>query len=306
MKVKLFSHQSDPDGLGCVVLASLVYSDFDFTLCKNNKELNLVLQEFIESEGYRSFDKIFVTDLCPSDDILLEMEAKFPDKILVFDHHITALNSLTKEYSFVTLKEEEQGHFCCGTSLFYEYLKNESDILETPYIKTFIEYTRLHDTWEWKATNHLDSYHLQTLFSHLEAFGYFYHFREKCLSSKASFSYDKQEVAWILKQERIEAEALKTLLEHLVIKKEGNTTYGTVIGKYDYRNVLAEELKKVKQNLDILILLAYDNGTVSFRSLKEIPVEPLAREYGGGGHPETAACLLTKEAELKLIKRFLV
>jgi len=33
--VKLFSHGVDPDGLGSVVLANLVYRNLDFTLCKS-------------------------------------------------------------------------------------------------------------------------------------------------------------------------------------------------------------------------------------------------------------------------------
>ncbi len=40
MRVKLFSHGADPDGLGCVILAKLIFSNVDFTLCKDPQELN--------------------------------------------------------------------------------------------------------------------------------------------------------------------------------------------------------------------------------------------------------------------------
>ena len=117
---------------------------------------------------------------------------------------------------------------------------------------------------------------------------------------------DEVEKEWIQIRQKQIHNSLEALEARLRILKEENILYGTVIGKYEFRNSFAEHLKTSHPELDICILLAYDNGTVSFRSLKEKPVEPLARAYGGSGHPGAASCALTRETELKLIKRFMM
>ena len=39
MKVLIFSHESDIDGLGNIVLAKLAFKDLDYILCPGFKEL---------------------------------------------------------------------------------------------------------------------------------------------------------------------------------------------------------------------------------------------------------------------------
>lgn len=304
MRVKLFSHGADPDGLGCVVLASLGFKDLDYTLCKDPADLNEALQEFFEAKEYVNFDKIFITDLCPADEWVARFE-QLKLEIQILDHHTTSKNKLQKEYPFVTSMEEKDGRLTCATELFFEFLCKEFGNLNTPYVKTFVEYTRLHDTYDWERVGNVDAYQLQTLFQHLGWYGYFLHFQEKC-QKEQTFSYDKEEINWIVTQEKRNRLALEQLLKRLRMKKEENITYSAVIGNYEYRNLLADEVKKLYPEVDIFLLLACDNGTVSFRSLKEIPVEGLAASYGGGGHIKAASCKLTKENELKLIKRFIL
>ena len=287
-RIKLFSHIADPDGLGCVVLASLVYQNLRFTLCKNNEELNLLFQQFMENKEYYDYDQIFITDLCLSDNLLRQIDSNeyvnLKNKLIIFDHHQGTKESFTKEYSFVTLNEMKDGKKCCGTSLFYEYLLSKTPLQATSYRDTFVLYTRLHDTYEWKEKNTIEAYQLQTLLNELGAIGYFYHFKESCLNRKDPFSYTFMEKEWMINFERKEALLIKDLLEHLVIKKEKNITYGAVIGPYQVRNSFA----------------------VSLRSLKEIPVLPLSKEYQGMGHPFAVGFPLTKENEQKLIRRFLL
>jgi len=300
--VKIFSHGADPDGLGCVILAKLLFDELSITLCKNPADLDLELKKFLESQEYLSYDKIFVTDLCPSDEVLKKIESVSLQNFKVFDHHKTSREKLSSNYPFVFSFDELGGVITCATSIFYEYLK-ESSSISTPYLDTFVEYTRLHDTYEWKSENNLEAYQLQTLFQALGSYGYFYHFYLKA-KQEQTFSYDEEEKKLIFKQNEKNREALEVLMEHLVVKKEETITYGSVIGSYEYRNLMADKVSEVYPDVDILLLLAFDNNSVSFRSLKDIPVEPLAKFYQGGGHERAASCSLTKENELKLIKRF--
>lgn len=305
MRVKLFSHGADPDGLGCVILAKLIFSNVDFTLCKDPQELNEVLQQFILSDEYQNYDKIYVTDLCPADQILQTIVEKQISCFEIYDHHKTSREKLSCDYSFVTSMDTFCGVSCSAMSLFYHHLKSLYSFSNSSYIDTFVEYTRLHDTYEWKEKNLVDAFQLQTLFQFLGCYGYFYHFYFKCLHS-SYFSYDKEELKWIEMQEKKNHITLNCMMKHLVFKKEDNISYASVIGSYEYRNLMANKLQDEFHDIDIFMILAYDNESVSLRSLKDKPVDGLAREYDGGGHERAASIPLTSENELKLIKRFLI
>lgn len=302
--IKLFSHGADPDGLGCVVLASLAYLSLDVTLCKDPNDLNETLEAFLDNHENECYDKIYITDLCPADKYVSLLEAQ-ATPVMIFDHHLTSKKQLSKDYSFVVSMEEENGSLVCATSLFYKYLLEQNLIESDAYVETFVEYTRLHDTYDWKRVGNTLAYELQTIFQFLGWNGYIRHFHDRCVSSK-EFSYDKEEQEWINLQRKRNKMALERLLKHLVVTKYGDITYGSVIGEYEYRNLLADEVGRLYPDVDIVMLLAYNNESVSFRSLKDVPVEPLAREYGGGGHMRAAQCKLTSENEQKLLRKFIV
>ena len=53
------------------------------------------------------------------------------------------------------------------------------------------------------------------------------------------------------------------------------------------------------------MLIAVDNQSVSFRSLKDdVEVRSLAEKYGGGGHEKVASCLF-QDIEPLLLERVL-
>ena len=87
--VKLFTHASDPDGLGCVILAKLMDEHLDFTLCKGVRELNTYLDFFLRTDQAKNYDQIYITDLCPSNVLLQRIDqdevlkAKFRILILI-------------------------------------------------------------------------------------------------------------------------------------------------------------------------------------------------------------------------------
>ena len=49
MPIKIFSHQADPDGLGCIILSKKCFDEVDYTLCKNVPDLDYKLDKFITS-----------------------------------------------------------------------------------------------------------------------------------------------------------------------------------------------------------------------------------------------------------------
>ena len=306
--IKLFTHRDDPDGVGSVILTRMLTEDFDFTLCKGTKELDEHIKVFLKNQECKNYDQVFITDLCPSDKTLQEIEKdqNLSEKFKVFDHHQSSMDEMTKKYSFVTSMVKKKDMSCCGTSLYYEYLLNETKnaLLQKKSVMEFVEKTRLHDTWEWKKENDLIAFHLQTLFQVLGPYGYYYHFFDK-LSKADDFSYTKQEENWIKTQERTNQQLIEDLAKKISSKSYQNHQVGIVFGSYSVRNNLAEYLIEKRKDLDILMLIAVDNQSVSFRSLKDdVEVRSLAEKYGGGGHEKAASCLF-QDIEPLLLERVL-
>ena len=306
--IKLFTHQSDPDGIGCAILASLIYPDVDFSLCTGISELEQALLSFLESDVVGKYEAIYITDLCPSDKLLQKIDDTivWKNKIHIFDHHQTAIDEMTRDYSFVTSIVKKHGVSCCGASLFYEYLMTDGkhSILESSIVKDFVEMTRLHDTWEWKSKNDFHAFHLQTLFQLLGNYGYYYHFLEK-LRTQKSMEYSLQEQEWIELQELKNQQVVEELAKHMVVESYEDYQIGLVFGEYAIRNNLAEYLKQFYPGLDVMVLFAVDRRSVSLRSLKEhVSVRTLAEKYGGGGHEKASSIPLSNVEELLLRKVF--
>ncbi len=305
MQVKIFSHKSDPDGLGSVVLASFAYGGgVSITLCKGIEELDEQLSRFIEEKEYAPFEQIFVTDLCPSNFILdsIDSNEALKNKVFIFDHHKSSMDRITKEYSFLTETEMKEEQKCCGTSLFYEYLVKQSKLLDKEATKTFVELTRLHDTYEWKNENNADAYYLQILFQFFGPWGYFYHFSKK-LENENSFVYTLEEQIWIKEQIRINQQKIEEIAHNIVVIEKEKTRYGVSIADYEYRNLLADYFKSNEKNIDVLLLIAGDENRFSFRSIKsEIDVNKIAELCGGGGHPQAAGGELNQETLRQILK----
>ena len=306
--IKLFTHQSDPDGIGCAILALLSYEDVDFSLCKGVQELDKSLLSFLESDVIEKYEAVYITDLCPSDELLQKIDNNtlWKNKVHVFDHHQTGIDEMTKNYSFVTSIVKKDGLSCCGTSLFYEYILTDKKVplLESTIMQEFVEMTRLHDTWEWKGKNDFHAFHLQTLFQLLGSYGYYYHFLEK-LRTQKSMEYTVQEQNWIELQELKNQQLVEELAKHIVVETYEGYQMGMVFGEYAVRNNLAEYLNEFFPELDIMVLFAVDNRSVSFHSLKEhVNVRALAEKYGGGGHESASSVPLANVEQLLLQKVF--
>ena len=304
MPIKIFSHQADPDGLGSIILSKICYEEVDYTLCKNFQDLDLKLNDFIDNEEYLNYEKIFITDLCPSIDLLdkISSNEKINNKLLVIDHHISNLEKIKdKDYPFININLDK-----CATSLFYDYLAKQHDLL-FPYktLKEFVLLTNLHDTWKWKEENNLDAYYLETLLHKLGNVGYIKHFVDKLSLLSRHFRYDEEEKNWIKEQLEEEQKYLDNLIKRVIYKKIDKINYGIIYGLYDYRNSLADKLSDNK-SCDVLIFMAVDNETVSFRSInKKTEVKNMAKEFNGYGHKLAASCDLNPENEKNLIKKFL-
>ena len=153
MKVLLFTHKNDIDGMGNAILAQLAFEQVDYELC-GTFDLTESVEKYYKDNSIYNYDRIYVTDLCLEDPILSKIAAdeKLQGKIKVLDHHKTFDEPKYTNHSFINVKVKDEKGLCCGTSLFYQHLIQEGLIdPSNESIKEFVELTRQHDTWEWKT-----------------------------------------------------------------------------------------------------------------------------------------------------------
>ena len=152
MKVLLFSHIQDIDGMGSVILGKMAFSFLDYVLCKTFEVTDKVSSYYKEGKLY-DYDFVFINDLCIKEPLLgiIDKDNQLRNKILVFDHHITEIEEGNDKYNYVNIIVENDKGKTCGTSLFYDYLLENNYIKRTKTLDEFVELTRQHDTWEWKT-----------------------------------------------------------------------------------------------------------------------------------------------------------
>ena len=197
MKVLIFTHKSDIDGMGGAVLAKLAFQDVEYVLCETFN-LQEEIKKYYEEGKIYSFDKIFVTDLWLEEPTLSKIaeDENLKNKFYVFDHHESTLKENSDKYSFTTIRISDDKGLCSGTSLFYEYLTSQHLLdLNNKVIGEFSELTRRYDTWEWKTKYKDETPHeLTLLFDSVGCDGYIKLMFEKLRNSKsATFTFNELE-----------------------------------------------------------------------------------------------------------------
>ena len=144
--IKLFTH-TDLDGVSCEILSKIAFGeDIDVVRCGYGN-IDDKVEEFINSA--EEYDKLFITDISVNKEIADKL-LSISDKVILLDHHKTALWLNEYPFALVQVEDESVGKMC-GAYLFYEYLKkNHEEFNDTLALKLFVKYVRMYDTWEWK------------------------------------------------------------------------------------------------------------------------------------------------------------
>ena len=309
MKVIIFSHESDIDGLGSVVLGNVAFENVKYELAPNPKPMELIFRKYLEEKKLYNYDLIFITDLAlynPS----LEIVSKdniLSKKIHVFDHHQKAIDEGLNKYDFVFIEERDKDNRKrCATEIFYEYLINNKYLKPTKALDTFVEYTRLEDTWEWKEKNINEAHDLAILFNKIGIEDYINKMYKKLVSSD-DFSYSSEELDLINeKKKEYEEKIIEFVNNAEYFKDEDNNNYGVTIAPYQYRNEICEYVRNNKKDVKYFIVVALDKesyGQKSYRSIeKDFDVNVIAMKHNGGGHPSAASVPITKEQKEEFLK----
>lgn len=293
MRVKLFTH-TDLDGIGCGIVAAYAFKDLDIEYC-NYDEIDNKVSKFIKEESFK-YDKVFITDISVSENVAKEIEEYIPQITKLIDHHATA--KWLNKYSWASVNDLEPSFYSSeeqmkssGTSLFYKYLLNNYSIKDISLIQ-FVEKVRRYDTWEWSTK--FDDLHAKKLNDLLYIIG-----RDKFIErfkENPSIEFTKgEELILEVEQYKIEEYIAQKVKQLQVININGHKA-GVVFAE-QYSSQVGNELAKIFDVLDFIVLIDVANKKVSYRGIRdEIDLgKDIAKLFGGGGHPKAAGSQIDDE-----------
>ena len=168
MKVLLFTHSQDIDGMGCALLANKAFKNYTLVPTKTF-DITKNVKEYIDNKKIYDYDQIYVTDLCIKEPILKQIDEDeiLKNKLIVLDHHKTEIEEGNNKYDFVNIIVEEDGIKQSGTSLFYKYLVKNNLLEPNEVIKEIVEWTRQYDVYDWQKENNELARYLHILYEKL-------------------------------------------------------------------------------------------------------------------------------------------
>lgn len=305
MKVLLFTHEQDIDGLGCAVLADNSSIEYKLVLCKTF-ELDEKIKGELDKGEISFYDKIIVTDLCPKEETLkiINNDKLLHEKFQVLDHHKTSEEF--NRYDFVKVVSENDAIKESGTSLFYQYLKDNCLITDSNTLDEFVELTRQYDTWDWYKKKNLLARKLHIIYE-TQGIDYYLAMVNRIISNENSI-YLNEEEEKIVKtfDERLlkEINAMLGFMKVETLKiKDDVFKVGYIKASYKYRNDIADVIKgNNKNDIDAIGMIMEDKDSVSYRSIKDADVSVIAEYFGGTGHKSASSHPKNNDAFQKILK----
>lgn len=276
-KLLLISHVSDPDGITPVILASLVFNNFETKLIEP-KDVDETLLESLDN-----YDEIHIVDLNMSYKLALKIneDENLKSKIRVFDHHISGIK--LNEFSFVNVVNERNGKCESGTSLYYEYLCKISDeeTLKKKSTQDLVNYVRSIDTYDFNEVSKEDASKIDILFSVFGKEDYIKHFLN-FIKENDEFVFSNVENLLI----NLEKNKMKRYIEakekEMLKVKLDNYNVGIVYAER-YRSDLGNFLASKYDELDFIIIINISKS-ISYRGIDKVDLSTFSKKYNGGGH----------------------
>lgn len=283
--IKLFTH-TDLDGVSCEILGKIAFEeDINVVRC-NYGDIDAKVEEFIN--GAEEYDKLFITDISVNKEIADKL-LSVSDKVILLDHHKTALWLNEYPFALVQVEDESVGKMC-GAYLFYEYLKkNHKEFDDTPALKLFIDYVRMYDTWEWKEKyDNIVPKRLNDLM-YIDGPNEFIDKMVYRLGNNL-FIFDDTDLMKLQIEQTYINSYITQKNETLMVNDTLFPEYTVGITFADkYISELGNKLCELHPELDFVVLINMSTLAVSYRTVKDdLDLSDIAKRFGGGGHPKAS------------------
>ena len=286
MKIFLISHIADIDGITPVILSKLVFGEIDYKLLEVG-EVEFFMEEALNSNLFDKYDKVFMTDLCVSENIAKRIDSlPLKEKFQVLDHHIACID--LNKYSFIKVIDEADGVKESGTSLYYKYLLDNHPIkiLARESVSYMVSLVRLNDTWEWKKYNKPEARYLTTILSYYGVDKYINNYIDFLLANEKFYFTDTEKMLIDTDNNRMN-EYIEEKKKEVIFKEIKGYKTGIVFAEL-YRSELGNILAEYYPEVDLIIIINLSRS-ISYRCIKDnISVNDFALFFGGKGHQKAA------------------
>ena len=318
MKIKLFTHGADLDGIGCAILAYLAFGEenVDVEYC-GYKNVDGKIREFYLCDNPEDYDEIYITDISVDEEVAAEIDGLVAvgQKWRSFDHHATALWLNKYEWCVVKITTDQEWMKTSGTELFWDYLNTNSlfekfDFITENKIMTFVEMVRDYDTWRWKDLEEDYSLTCKKLNDLFYIFGREEFVRWVINQITVDFTnvfsngyFDETEQALLdQKQKDIDIYVAEKEKQLRVATDQFGKTFGWVFAER-YFSELGNRLCELHPEIEYVAMIDISKGVVSFRSVKaDIDLGgEIAHSFGGGGHKKAAGAIFSHDVTDELV-----
>ncbi len=295
-KICLITHIADPDGAFPIILSKLVFSDTDTFSCEIS-EVDTILEDIIKKND--KYDQIYIVDLNIGDTLAetINKDEKLKEKISVYDHHESEF--YLNKYPFIHVVVEKNDRKECGTTLFYQHLKEicEKEILNKEALKQMIELVRQLDTYDFDDKKE-EAFKLGNLYSIYGRERYIEHFTNFILENDEFYFTEMEKVMLEIEDER-NKHYIEEKMKHVKKAKINGISVGIVFAEHN-RSYLGQVMATQIPDIDIAVVINVDRS-VSYRADKEeVDVNVIAVPCGGGGHKHAGGSPLPMDLQEKI------
>lgn len=273
----IISH-ADLDGVGCVILLRK-NKNFSYQL-RNYSNID---QQVVDAlERHASYEKIYITDICPSEEVceMIDKSAA-KDKITLLDHHKT--KKWVSKYSWAIYDDS-----LCGTSLVFSHADTIEDI-DARAVINFSSAVEAWDLWKMEDPFRERGENLNTLLKFLGN-DYFITKFSKNLNADSDEFKDTIRILNKNKKEHIR-KTVKSYVPRCKIHSDGNGRCFKILVITDFISEIGNSILSSEEykDLDYVVMADPLNNKVGLRSRKnEVDVSEIASKLGGGGHRSAA------------------
>ena len=298
---KLFTH-TDLDGIGCAVLAKIVFGDnVDISYC-NYDDIDKKVNVFFNNTSNMEYH---ITDISINEELAAKIDhAK--DNCVLLDHHPTAFALNKYDWCHVIALDVETGLKTCGTELYYKWLVENSYLSTTEALDTFVEAVRDYDTWRWVELGEAGMFAKQ-----LNDLLYIYGrdgFIDWCIDrinsgmthevdgfAQTLLNYRQKDIDSYIEEKNKQMRVKKITIDSAL------WTCGVVFAERFFSE-LGNRLSEMHPELDFIVMIGMD-GKISYRTTKKhIDLgKDIAKVFGGGGHPQAAGSYFKTDLVSKLV-----
>jgi uncharacterized protein len=295
----IISHQ-DLDGVGAI----LVYKYYIEPIAKSSLIMSCDYEEIqsLDFEKLLNRDIILFTDITPTKE-LYEFLINENKEVYVYDHHQSAYNELLN-----VIKEEDYFYSTekCGTKIFFDEITKGKR--SSKCVHQFCELVDTYDRWQDNSALWKDGKALHNILwgsinwnavSGIDKYDKFIQNQLLKFEKGKNFYFTSYEQKLAMNAEDKEREFYIKAKNNLIIRKDGEGNAYAYFEAPSKISLICNRFLKEFSELKYIIGHGTFNDkdgifepSLSLRSQGEVDVSIIAGMYNGGGHHNSAGCLL--------------